>query len=332
MHNLDAGFGFNTTRYFRLARHALAAGLEVLRLQSGDKVLVPAFICRDLLASIHAVGAEPLFYEVDIGLRPVLLEENPSVRAVLAVNYFGFPQDLRIFQDYCERTGAHLIEDNAHGFLSADAEGSILGTRGDLGIHSMRKTFILPDGAALVVNSPALQNHVPNQLAFLQSGLGISFRLKRLLSSMQRSLRLPALAWMQNLVRWVRYIRTGHAITPLAEENEYELPSDPAPHQYIVKALKVIDKQGESQRRRGLYQRFQLQLAYFSIQPVFTSLPPNTVPYGFPFYASDSDAALVVKVARSAGLDCVRWPDLPKAVALRAPVHYQSLWMINFLC
>lgn len=332
MHDRYTGFDGKSIRYFRLARHALVAGLELLQLPRGSRVLVPAFICRDLLSSFHALGAEPVFYDVDAELKPILLPDDLKVGAVLAVNYFGFPQDLTIFEDYCKRGGAYLIEDNAHGFLSAEPDGRMLGARGDIGVFSMRKTFVLPDGAALVVNAGLLQDKLPVQLPILRNGLGIAFWSKRVLSFIQRKFQVPVLAWMQGLVRYIRYMRTGHAITPLAEENEFELPPNPSPHQYSIKAIATVDKMEESKRRRSLYEQFQLKLAEYSITPVFPHLPRNTVPYGFPFYASDENAALVVKMARGAGLDCVRWPDLPRAVALTAPAHYRSLWMINFLC
>ena len=77
------------------------------------------------------------------------LLNSQHCKALLAVNYFGFAQDLAPFREYCLRTGATLIEDNAHGFLSKDTSGVLLGTRADLGITSIRKTFRLVNGAAL---------------------------------------------------------------------------------------------------------------------------------------------------------------------------------------
>ncbi len=323
----------STVRIFSLARFALLEGLRTLGLKAGDCVLVPAFICRDLLAAIHAVGAVPAFFHVNERLEPVDSPVSwPSCAAVLAVNYFGFPQDLEPFRAYCERTGAALIEDNAHGYLSADAGGVELGGRGDLGLLSMRKTHLLPNGAALLVNRASVMPALTNQLPFVDGALPTAFRVKRLLSEMQRNFDIPALAWMQDLVRVIRYLRTGHAITPLAEENEFELPGDPRPHSYLIQALSVFDSVAEGKRRIELYRQFQQTFATHPIRPVFPTLPQNTVPYGFPFLATGADAAMVAKVARSVGLDCVRWPDLPKAIAADAPAHYRSLWMINFLC
>src|SRR5581483_6103533 len=124
--------------------------LRAARIKGGDAVLLPEFICRDVLASLHAVGADAVWYPVSSDLLPASSPATwPQARALLAVNYFGFPQDFEPFRAYAARTGAVLIEDNAHGFLSRDQTGRWLGTRGCAGLFSIRKSLPVPDGAAL---------------------------------------------------------------------------------------------------------------------------------------------------------------------------------------
>ena len=321
------------TRYFGLARYALLAALELLDLPRGARVLVPAFICRDLLAAIHVAHAIPVFYAVDETLSP--LEPNhkwPQASVVIAVNYFGFPQDLTLFRAYCDRTDAYLIEDNAHGFLSADEHGVWLGARGDMGLFSLRKTMLTPNGAALLVNRENLLPLISKQESFSLVSLPLSFRCKLTLSRLQRQWGIPVVAWAQNIVRLGRYLRTGHAITPLAPENEFQLPEGKHAHQYLFRALSEVQPELETNRRRNLYRRFEEELSMYEVRSVFKSLPPHTVPYGYAFYASGDVADKVTGLARASGYDCVPWPDLPEAVAASAPNHYRSLWMINFLC
>ena len=151
-------------RYFAYGRHALAAALQAAGTGAGDRVLLPAFICREVLSAVHAVGARPAYYAVDraLGLAEAAAALPPA-RAIVAVDYFGFAQDLTPFAAYCARSGAVLIEDNAHGLFSRDDAGRMLGTRGDLGLFSIRKTLAAPDGAALVFNKAG---HAPPQLPF----------------------------------------------------------------------------------------------------------------------------------------------------------------------
>ena len=86
-----------TGSYFAFARHALVAGLQHLGIQPGDEIGIPELICRDVLASIAEVGAKAQFYPVDQALRPTGCGTAGSARAVLMVNYFGFPQQIADF-------------------------------------------------------------------------------------------------------------------------------------------------------------------------------------------------------------------------------------------
>lgn len=315
-----------------MGRHALFAGLKLLQLRPGEAVLVPAFICRDLLAPIHAVGAQPVFYAVDRQLRPAVFPDTQNARAVLAVNYFGFPQDLTAFRMYCEQRGAVLIEDNAHGFLSHDEMGAALGARGDLGLFSMRKTFSLPDGAALMINKPEWQSRLERQLPCRSDPLPPGYWIKRGLARMQRQTGMPLLALGQDFARSLRRWRTGFDVAPASAQSEYTMPLDAAPHCYTMAALQRLDVDGEAERRRTLYAEFHAMLANLDIEPVFGELTAETVPYGYPFYAGEQAALAVAKLARKRSLDCVRWPDLPTAVVSNAPVHYRSIWLVNFIC
>jgi hypothetical protein len=319
-------------RYFRLARHAFLAGLNILGCRPGEAVLVPAFVCRDLLAPIHAMGLVPVFYDVNSDMSPVILPDVDGVCAILAVNYFGFPQDLSLFREYCVRHRVALIEDNAHGYLSRDENGELLGARGDFGLFSLRKTFALPDGAMLMVNRPEWQSRLSLQLPCRREPLGSAYWIKKGLAWLQRRTGMALLAMGQDVIRGFRFWRTGHAIAPLPPESEFEMPPEFAPHCHTMEALSKLDQVGEIARRRRLYGEFQTLFQSLNVRPVFGGLPAGMVPYGYPFYADIQTAQAATKLARRRGFDCIPWPDLPAAVAPKAPVHYKSLWMVNFIC
>ncbi|NTW98448.1 MAG: hypothetical protein HGB35_00625 [Geobacteraceae bacterium] len=330
--SFDSNRYFSKVRYYRLARYALKEAFACIQMVPGDHVLLPAFICKDLLAPIYAAGAVPVFYEVDRELRPIELPVDARVRAVVAVNYFGFPQNLDPFRLYCDRFGAVLIEDNAHGFLSSDLEGIPLGERGDFGIFSIRKTFALPDGAMLMANTAQWQSRMSEQLPFRHELLPPSFLLNYGLSWIERKTGIAVHALGQELIRKFRYLRTGHAIAPSQSKDEFEMPPDPAPHQVSMAIIKRQDVAEERQRRCVLYALFRELLSSMDITPLFHELPRGTVPYGYPFYADVKTAQQVASVARSQGFDCIHWPELPMAVEPEAPLHYRTLWLVNFLC
>jgi len=318
-------------RYFSLGRHALVAGLKALGIGDGQYVLLPEYICRDLLAAVHAVGARVAFYPVNRDLCPAIPQETwPAAAAVLAVDYFGFPQPLEPFRAYCARTGAALIEDNAHGFLSRDESGKWLGLRGDIGIFSLRKTFLLPNGAALIVRRDEAIKRLDPQCAFSGTGRVAALGAKRMLR------RLPvigpfAAGGATRLARGLRQMRTGHAIAPPALDAELQIPDAPEPYDALLHDLERCDFAAETVRRRTLYLEFASLLGEWEIEPVFASLPANTCPYGFPFRADETRALKVRNFAERRGLDAIRWPDLPDAVAPDAPEHYRHTWLVNFL-
>lgn len=330
--SLDNFLGQGKVRYFSYGRHALREGLIAIGIQKGDAVLIPAFICRDLLAAINSLGACPMFYMVgkDLGMAEHP-DGLPNARAILAVNFFGFPQNLAPFKAYCSRTGAVLIEDNAHGLLSRDETGQPLGTRGDLGIFSLRKTVALPNGAALFLNSALAGIELSPQGPFSQQSFPWSFRVKQLLRKLS-----PVMGWrgtrlFTSLGRRLRKIRTGHEIAPSPPDAEFRMPGNALPCKELIGTLASVDAEGEACRRRELYLALEEPIKDAGGEPVFTQLPLHVVPYVFPFYASEEQASAVKKFLGKLGLECHPWPELPDAVMPQAPGYYKKVWMVNFI-
>jgi hypothetical protein len=318
-------------RFYSLARHALLQVLKMSGITPGQRVLMPAFLCRDLLAPLARVQATPAWYTVDERLQPVDAPDQwPVAAAVLAVNYFGFPQDLAPFRAYAERTGAVLIEDNAHGFLSRDDDGNWLGLRAPYGVFSIRKTLRIPDGAALRVNDFQVQECLPSQLPFDGPGLNPAQRHKA------RMRRIPMLggALLRTstvLARQVRKLRTGSELPQTDPHSEIELPAGANPWSGLRDALRNVDVDVEIQRRRQAYAACATLAAKTGVDPVFKELPVHCAPYGFPFRSNPTGRQIMQGFADRHGFDLVTWPDLPGAIVEHAPEHYRNVLMINFL-
>ena len=323
---------FQDVRYFALARQALLAAFKTLDLKAGDQVLLPGFICREVLAPLHMLGLEPVYYEVSKSLRPLELPRLPRVRAVLAVNYFGFAQDLEPFRKYCEESSSYLIEDNAHGYLSIDPSGQPLGSRGDIGIFSMRKTFSIPDGSMLKVNNQDLLKNLPAQLPLVKASPSFSSQAKTLLLKIERKIGFKLLWHARQIVRIFRQFLTGQAIVHTADDTEFMMSAEAAPLAASLDILKRQEPKLETARRRQLYREFDQRLKGLGVEPVFDQLPELTVPYGYVFYAEADIANKVRKITSSYHFDCFLWPELPSAIQDNAPPHYRSLWVVNFIC
>lgn len=319
-------------RFFSLGRHALVEALRAAGTDTGDKVLLPEFICRDVLASLSAVGADVVWYPVGEDLRPASPAETwPEASAVVAVNYFGFAQPFEQFQAYAMRTGAVLIEDNAHGFLSRDEAGRWLGTRGDAGIFSLRKTLPLADGAALVVSNGRMAQALAEPVVPTGRGYAPRSVWKARLRRMPVAGLMAANA-MTGSARFVRRLRSGHAIAPPDETAERSIPHPPAAHSGLLANLACLDLQDEIERRRTLYREFEAVARSVGIVPLFPALPPLVSPYGFPF-RTDCEATLdrMRHWAKGRGIELIHWPDLPRAIEKDLPACHHSLWLVNFL-
>lgn len=323
--------GSAVTRYYSLARYALVDALRLLGVGQGHRVLLPSFLCRDLLAPIAMLGAMPCWYEVEPGLTTAESPDTwPEADAVLAVNYFGFAQDLTPFFAYAKRTGAKIIEDNAHGYLSRDAQGRWLGTRAAVGLFSLRKTVRIPDGAALLVNEAALLTGLPEQLPFDGSGVHPAQALK----SSIRHIPLVGSGLLRIatvLARALRKRKTGSA-TPFSDPlSETQIPSPPSPWAGLGRALAQFDSDSEIVRRRAAYNRCAVEGERCGAAPVFPRLPDYCAPYGYPFRSTLAGRSAMQRLADRMGFDLVTWPDLPGAVQKRAPAHYHNVYLINFL-
>lgn len=318
-------------RYYSLARHALIEALRLANVGRGDHVLLPEFLCRELLASITILGAKVHWYSLGSDLRPLTPStEWPHAKAVLAVNYFGFPQKLLPFEEYSARCGAAIIEDNAHGFLSRDETGQWLGCRTKLGIFSLRKTIRMPDGAALFINDPELIEKVNPQLPFVGRGFNPAEAIKATMKKIP--LVGSSLANLStNFVRINRWLRFGQFTKPASNFSERELPFDAEPWCGVPNALISLDKDAEAVRRRRAYLIIAQYAAELDITPVFSHLPQQCVPYGFPFRAEADKLKLITKYARKLGFGTMSWPDLPTDIQSRVPAHYRDIRLVNFL-
>ncbi|MBK6637140.1 MAG: DegT/DnrJ/EryC1/StrS family aminotransferase [Rhodocyclaceae bacterium] len=318
-------------RFYSLARYAFVQALQLGGVVTGQQVLLPSFLCRDMLASLASLQVAPVWYAVDERFQPVDAPDIwPPAVAVLAVNYFGFPQDLTPFRAYAVRTGAILIEDNAHGFLSQDAEGNWLGSRAPFGLLSMRKTLRIPDGAALLVNDSQGQDRLPPQLPFNGPGLNLA----QLHKARMRCIPLVGDALLKTstvLARRMRKFRTGSELPQADTHSELELPKGANPWSGLNDAWRNLDVDTEIRRRRHAYAECAEVAAKSGVDPVFKELPEHCAPYGFPFRSDAAGRRIMQDFADRHGFDLVNWPDLPGQIITQAPMHYRNVFLVNFL-
>jgi perosamine synthetase len=135
---------------------ALQAALAGLGIGRGDEVILPSFTFIATANAVHAVGATPVFVDVEpdtFTMDPAAARAaiGPRTAALLPVHIYGHPADMRRIADLASRHGLALIEDaaQAHG---ARFEGRRVGTFG-VGCFSFYPTKNMTTGEGGMVTT-----------------------------------------------------------------------------------------------------------------------------------------------------------------------------------
>lgn len=311
-------FNHNCFYLYPYARIALFELLKKLNIKS---IYIPSLICRDILAPINTLKIQYHFYEIDRDFQPIDLSKKCD--AILFVNYFGFCTDLTPFVEYKNKYQALLIEDNAHGFLSKNLQGQWLGTRGDFGIFSLRKTFGLQNGGLLSINNPKYQHLQLSSYPYAlhnNSTASIKEKIKTL---------SPFFAYQSMKFRQIlRYIKTGN---PLPKENfdtEKILPQDTCVTSELDQDMLQFDIQSEITRRVTMYQEIYKIAQDFGIQPI-QHFYQGCSPFVFPFLDSDQSKKFEKHLSSSL-FYTLPWPALPQE-NISKDTWYQKIRVVPFL-
>jgi perosamine synthetase len=138
-----------------------------------DEVIVPAYTCYSVPASIARAGLRPRLCDVDpqtLGLDPAALDavDFSRVLAVVSANLYGMPNALPEIESITRRRGVYLLDDGAQS-IGARAGGRAIGTFGDAGLWSFDKGKIIStiQGGAIVARDGPVAGALERRLAQL---------------------------------------------------------------------------------------------------------------------------------------------------------------------
>jgi perosamine synthetase len=170
----DVALGEELARYCGAAHcwplaSGRAAMTEILRAMSmargepaRNEVIVPAYTCYSVAASIERAGLKPRLCDIDpdtFGMDPGLLarQDFSRVLAVVSANLYGIPNALPDLERVARERGVYLLDDAAQA-LGARLGGRAVGTFGDAGLYSFDKGKIICtiQGGAMVAHGGAL--------------------------------------------------------------------------------------------------------------------------------------------------------------------------------
>lgn len=145
--------------------HSGTAALEMAALLAdvgpGDEVIMPSFTFSSTATAFALRGATPVFADIDpdtLCLSPesAAAAITPRTRAIVPVDYAGYPSDMSAFVALGEEHGLVIIEDAAQA-LGSTYKGKPVGALGHLVCLSFHesKNIQCGEGGALLVNDPA---------------------------------------------------------------------------------------------------------------------------------------------------------------------------------
>jgi dTDP-4-amino-4,6-dideoxygalactose transaminase len=146
---------------------ALELGLRALDIQAGDEVLVPANSFIASASAVSAMGAIPVFVDVDpsnytIDVQQITRHITPRTRAIIPVHLYGQPADMDAILQISEQYGLFVIEDacQAHGARYCGRRVGSIGHIGAFSFYPGKNLGAYGDGGALVTNDPQIADRV----------------------------------------------------------------------------------------------------------------------------------------------------------------------------
>ena len=270
-----------------MARDALLLAISMLGLNRTDTVLLPAYLCREVVKPFLG-RTRVVFYDVksDLGIDPLEIENRlKGVKLLLIINYFGFLQPHREqIRELCKKHEVILLEDCAHSLLT---EGS--GSTGDIAVFSFRKNLPLPDGGGLKFNGGGIRNVASFQPKLYSNALSVMSLLKSFSRIQSSTLSRSGLS---------QKLKSSPHTLPLSTLASNGLGN--------LSFARIIEKQ------RADYQ-YWLDALHDSARtiPLFKALPCGVCPLGFPVAVEDRDG-LATRLQKAGVLVKIHWrlPDL----------------------
>jgi dTDP-4-amino-4,6-dideoxygalactose transaminase len=172
----------------------LYLALRALQIGTGDEVITTPFTFIATAEVITAVGAKPVFVDIDAKTFNLDLTQLPAAitkrtKAIIPVHLFGQPVDMTYLMAIAQERGVAVIEDCAQA-VGGEWAGKKVGSIGDIGCFSFYPTKNLGacgDGGAVTTNDLAiadsirtLREHGMSRIRYRHEVTGINSRLDAL--------------------------------------------------------------------------------------------------------------------------------------------------------
>ena len=235
---------------------ALILALRAVGVRAGDEVILPPFTFVATGSAVSALGARPVFADVDAATFNVSVDEiakriTKNTTAIVVVHLYGLAADMDPIRELAKQHRLPIVEDNAQA-IGALYKGRPTGSLGDVACLSFYPTKNLGaygDAGMITTDSPeldarlrTLRNHGQSS-RYNSSEPGWNSRLDEIQAAILR-------VKLRHLEKWGkgRRAHAAHYSELLAGISEVKTPHTPADHvhvfhQYTIRAQRRDDLQ-----------------------------------------------------------------------------------------
>ena len=160
---------------------ALELALHACGVSAGDEVIVPSFTFIATGSAVTALGARPVFADIEPGsfnLDPeqLPLKITPRTRAIVAVHLFGLSADMDAILAVAAKHNIPVIEDNAQslGAIYRGRKTGSMGRAGCLSFYPSKNLGAYGDAGMIVTDDEKLANRLRSLRNHGQAGRYVS--------------------------------------------------------------------------------------------------------------------------------------------------------------
>jgi hypothetical protein len=282
--------------YFSHGRAALLNGIKKYNFSSHDTVLIPDYLCEIVEVTLKSLNLKIIKYKIkdDFTINMQSLKSKlllNDIKALMLVNYFGFPQKINFIKRFCKKNKILIIEDNSHGY-GGKVENKLLGTRGDFGFSSPRKVLKIYSGGVLYCNKR------------------IKFKLNKYKHSIKSIIirLINKNLFLKLFIKKNLLFKKDFSNPYIQRDNViYNMAID----DFSLSEINKSNIKKEKSKRFINYMIWKKFLKENDIKPIFKKIDKNLMIWCLPFYVKNSkEAKKWFSWGYKNGITIFSWPDL----------------------
>lgn len=301
----------NSTQYYLTSsgRDSLVLIINALGLSHNCEVLLPAYLCGEILRPFKEANIKFTFYKINadlsIDINDIEKRITKETKILLVIHYFGYPQPIEELQKLSREHSLLLIEDSVQSFLTR-YNGKFLGCFGDVAFNSFIKFLPVLDGSLLLLNNKEIKDNWQNLKLSKRSLNYLAYISLRFLAMSIKSLSVSMGIIPKPLFLWL-----------FAEANKmFDKYPKPVRISFISKTLlESFNFDHITWKRRRNFQYLLDNWHSDIVQPLFHELPTDVCPLGFPVVVKGKRDHIKEELIKRKVYPPIHWnlpPDIDK--------------------